>query len=114
MSSPEKGQILTANRLRSGEVVFLTHTGQWSENIDAAVLAVEPQAAAALEARGKADVKANLVTDPYLFAAERIEGRVRANHIRERIRAIGPTVRTDLGKQAEGNGAAFGAVLLGV
>lgn len=114
MSNPEKGQILTANRLRDGEVVFLTHNGQWSENIDAAVLAVEPQAAAALEARGKADEKANLVTGTYLFAAERIGGHVRASHIRERIRAIGPTVRADLGKQAEGNGAAFGAVLLGV
>ena len=96
MSSPEKGQILTANRLRDGEVVFLTHNGQWSENIDAAVLAVEPQAAAALESRGKADEKANLVTGTYLFAAERIEGHVRASH-RGRLRGQDGSVGRLLG-----------------
>ena len=41
--------------------------------------------------------------------AERLEGRVRAAHIRERMRALGPTVRLDLGKQAEGKGAGFAA-----
>ena len=38
-----------------------------------------------------------------------LEGRVRAAHIRERMRALGPTVRLDLGKQAEGKGAGFAA-----
>ena len=53
---------------------------------------------------------ANLVTGPYLFDAERRDGRVRALHIRERIRTLGPSVRADLGKQAEGQGGAFPAV----
>ncbi|CAN5543727.1 DUF2849 domain-containing protein [soil metagenome] len=114
MSTTEKGQILTANRLRDGEVVFLNRSGVWSENIDAATLAVEPQAAAALEARGKDDEKATLVTGAYLFDAERVEGHIRASHIRERIRALGPTVHLDHGKQATGQGSAFAAVLLGV
>ena len=39
---------MTANRLRDGAVVFFTRTGDWSEAIDAAVLATEPQAAKAL------------------------------------------------------------------
>ena len=39
MSATEKGQILTANRLRDGEVVFLTRSGDWSETIDDAALA---------------------------------------------------------------------------
>jgi hypothetical protein len=110
----EKGQILTANRLHDGEVVFLTRAGTWSQTIDEAALAVEPQAAAALEARGKEDEKANIVTGIYLFDAERAQGRIRASHIRERIRTLGPTVRLDLGKQAKGEGGAFPAVLLGV
>lgn len=114
MSTPEKGQILTANRLRDGEVVFLNRSGVWSENIDAATLALEPQAAAALEARGKEDEQANLVTGAYLFAAERVEGHILASHIRERIRTLGPTVRLDHGKQAQGQGGAFAAVFLGV
>src|SRR5689334_13206905 len=109
MSTPEKGQLVTANRLRDGIAVFLTRSGEWSEEIDNAVLALEPEAAAALEARARNDEKRTLVTGPYLVDAERLNGRVRAAHIRERMRALGPTVRLDLGKQAEGKGAAFAA-----
>src|SRR4051794_12904836 len=112
MITTENGQVLTANRLRDGEVVFLTRSGQWSEKIDDAALALEPQAAAALEARGAEDSRNNLVTGPYLFDAERRDGHVYAVHIRERIRTLGPTVRLDLGKQASGTGGAF--MLLGV
>lgn len=109
MSTPEKGQLVTANRLRDGIAVFLTRGGEWSETIDEAVLALEPQAAAALEARAREDEKKTIVTGSYLVDAERLDGRVRAAHIRERMRALGPTVRVDLGKQAEGKGAGFAA-----
>jgi hypothetical protein len=104
---------MTANRLRDGAVVFYTRTGDWSESIDAAVLATEPQAAKALEARGKDDERATLVTGVYLFDAEREDSHIRALHIRERIRTLGPTIRLDLGKQAEGLGGAYPAVLSG-
>jgi len=109
-TTSEKGKILTANRLRDGEVVFLTHSGQWSDNIDGDALATEPQAQAALEVRGKDDERVNLVTGVYLFDAERRDGHVFASHIKERIRSLGPTVRTDLGKQAEGKGGYFDAL----
>ncbi len=109
MTSTEKGQLVTANRLRDGIAVFLTRSGQWSETIDDAALALEPQAAAALEARAKDDEKATLVTGAYLIDAERLNSRIRAAHIRERMRALGPTVRLDHGKQAEGKGAGFAA-----
>ena len=114
MTVTEKGKVLTANRLRDGAVVFFSRAGQWSETIDEAVLATEPQAAKALESRGHEDERATVVTGVYLFDAERDDGHVRAAHIRERIRTLGPTVRTDHGKQAEGMGGAFPAVLLGV
>ena len=109
MTTPEKGQLVTANRLRDGIAVFMTRSGDWSETIDDAALALEPEAAAALEARAKDDEKKTIVTGSYLVDAERLEGRVRASHIRERMRALGPTVRLDLGKQAEGKGAGFAA-----
>lgn len=114
MNSLEKGQALTANRLRDGEVVFYTHAGAWNESIDDAVLATEPLAAKALEERGKQDEERTLVTGAYLFDATRENGRVKAVHIRERIRTRGPSVRADLGKQAEGKGGAFGPALSGV
>lgn len=109
MTAIEKGQVITANRLRDGIAVFMTRAGQWSEKIDDATLALEPQAAAALEARAKEDEKATLVTGSYLIDAERREGRVRAAHIRERMRTLGPTVRLDLGKQADGTAGGFAA-----
>jgi hypothetical protein len=109
MTAGEKGQLVTANRLRDGVAVFLTRAGQWSERIDEAALALEPEAAAALEARAKDDEKATLVTGSYLIDAERRDGRIRAGHIRERMRAQGPTTRPDLGKQAEGTGGGFAA-----
>ncbi|MFO1034709.1 MAG: DUF2849 domain-containing protein [Hyphomicrobiales bacterium] len=107
MSMTEKGQVMTANRLRDGEVVFLTRAGVWSEKIDDAVLAQEPQALAALESRAAQDAKATLITGQYLFDAERVDGKIKASHIRERIRTLGPTIRTDLGKQALGTAGAF-------
>jgi len=110
MSAIEKGQVMTANRLRDGEVVFLTQSGVWSEKIDDAVLAEDPQVLAALESRAADDVKSTLITGQYLFDAERIDKKIRATHIRERIRTLGPTVRFDLGKQAEGTAGTFAAV----
>jgi len=110
MTDTEKGQALTANRLGDGEVVFLTRAGEWSLSVDDAALAIEPDAAKALEARGREAEAANTVTGAYLFDAERRDGRVRALHIRERIRTLGPTVRQDLGKQAAGAGGGFPAV----
>lgn len=109
MNTTEKGQLVTANRLRDGIAVFLTRTGAWSETIDEAALALEPQAAAALEARARESERTNLVTGSYLIDAERRDGRVRASHIRERMRTLGPTVRADLGKQADGHGGGFAA-----
>jgi hypothetical protein len=110
MSTIEKGQVMTANRLSDGEAVFLTRSGVWDEKIDQAVLVQEPQAVAALEARAAADSAANHITGQYLFDAERVDGKIRASHIRERIRTLGPTVRFDLGKQSEGTAGTFAAV----
>ncbi len=110
MSNVEKGQVMTANRLRDGDAVFLTRAGIWSEKIDDAALVQEPQATAALEARAAEDVTSNAITGQYLIDAERIDGKIRATLTRERIRTLGPSVRKDLGKQAEGTAGAFAAV----
>ena len=110
MSDVEKGQVMTANRLRDGDAVFLTRAGIWSEKIDDAALVQEPQATAALEARAAEDAIATLITGQYLIDAERVDGKIRATLTRERIRTLGPSVRLDLGKQADGTAGAFAAV----
>lgn len=98
-----KVQALTANRLQDGIVVYLTPDNHWSEKMQDADVADGPEEAAALLARGQAFLGTNDVVDVYLFAVEGLEnGSIHALSVREVIRQAGPTVRLDLGKQAEG------------
>jgi hypothetical protein len=92
-------KVLTANRLSDGAVVYLG-AGGWSEWIDAASVAADETAAADLEARGAQAVAERQVVDPYLIDVISEGGHLAAARLRERIRAAGPTVRLDLGKQA--------------
>jgi len=93
-------QVLTANRLRDGEVVYW-RAGAWVEAFaDAEIFPDKPQADAAL-AGASDDVKARRVVNPYLFAVRMEDGRVRAVEEREIVRSQGPSVRRDLGKQTK-------------
>jgi hypothetical protein len=96
----ELGKVATANRLSDGTVVFFTQARRWSEDIDAAAVAVGADAVAALSAEGQQAEAANHVTGSYLIAVERHNGRVVPVHIRERIRSHGPTV--NYGRAATG------------
>ena len=87
------GHVLTANRLIDGLVVFLTSANTWSLDIDDAVMAREPYAKAGLEKRGTDFETSNAITGAYLVEAERLDdGAIRPTHVRERIRACGPTI----------------------
>ncbi|HKD21564.1 MAG TPA: DUF2849 domain-containing protein [Rhizomicrobium sp.] len=92
-------QILTANRLRDGEVVYWKG-GAWVTTLaEAEIFAEKPAAEVALKAADRA-VQDRLVVNPYLFEIRREAGAVRPIEEREVIRAAGPTVRLDLGKQS--------------
>src|SRR5262249_53874555 len=58
-------QILTANRLTDGAVVYLTIAGTWTTEIRQSVVAREEKAASALLARGQRDADAAIVVGPY-------------------------------------------------
>lgn len=96
-------RIVTANRLDDGLVVYLNGASGgagWSERIDDARVARAEEDAAALLAQAEGPGQAVRVVDPYLIEVTR-EGAVpRPVSRREAIRAQGPTVRPDLGKQA--------------
>lgn len=95
-------QAVTANRLLDGVVVYLTPANDWSESLQGAEVAEGQEAAEALLARGQLFFEPqNLVLDVYLFEVERNDTGIRAASVREVIRQAGPTVRADLGKQAE-------------
>ncbi len=92
-------QVLTANRLRDGDVVYWRN-GAWVEAFkDAEVFAEKSSADTAL-ATAQKFVSDRIVVNPYLFAVRIENGEVRAIEERENIRSEGPSVRRDLGKQA--------------
>lgn len=94
-------QAVTANRLLDGEVVYLTADNSWTEAFGEAEIADGPEAAEALLARAVPDGFEKQVLEPYLFEAIEDEAvGFRPVSVREIIRAKGPTVRLDLGKQA--------------
>ncbi|PKP67828.1 MAG: DUF2849 domain-containing protein [Alphaproteobacteria bacterium HGW-Alphaproteobacteria-5] len=97
-------QALTANRLSDGIVVYLTADDRWSESLQDADVAEGKDAADALLTRATPSVDGNEVVEPYLFEVSREDEGIRAASVRETIRQAGPTVRRDLGKQAELSG----------
>ncbi|MCE2510413.1 MAG: DUF2849 domain-containing protein [Alphaproteobacteria bacterium] len=94
-------QVVTANRLRDGDVVYLTAEHGWALWLDEAAVAETEVEAEALLKFGEAAEKAREVIRVYLMKVERMEGKLDPLSARERIRAKGPTTRRDLGKQAD-------------
>lgn len=93
-------QIVTANRLGDGLVIYLTQDGTWTDRVEDAEVARDEDDAAALLARAEAPDQATRVVGPYLMDVTDEAGIPRPASNREIIRALGPTVRTDLGRQA--------------
>lgn len=91
-------QVVTANRLRDGVIVWLTPELGWSEDFsDSKVLRDEAEGKAALDAAG-VDVKARLVVGPYLADFKETPEGLQAASARERIRASRlPTIVPDQG-----------------
>ncbi|MEO0590554.1 MAG: DUF2849 domain-containing protein [Pseudomonadota bacterium] len=84
-------KILTGNDLKTGDVTWWTGTG-WSRHVDDA--ADVGETGEEVLAREEAARRVNV---PYIIEATREEdGSVRPAHIKDRVRALGPTVRPDL------------------
>ncbi|MBX3582787.1 MAG: DUF2849 domain-containing protein [Rhizobiaceae bacterium] len=98
-------KILTANRLTDGEVVWLAKDGSWAESIEPSEIVADKEGEARLEAIGKSAVEQREVVDINLIDIDLVDGKIVPLRLRERIRAAGPTNRTDLGKQASRQGA---------
>lgn len=91
----------TANRLLDGEAVWLAANGRWVDHVEAAWAVdtvADKERAAAMAAKGDAD---NHIVEPYAIDVNVTGGAVWPTKYREVIRAKGPTIRLDLGKQAD-------------
>jgi len=98
---PGRSSIVTANRLRDGQVVWLAPEGRWAEDIAAAEVFDNAAIEEAI-ARARIFEEQRVVLDVYgveLGSARPCPVPVTE---RERIRAAGPSVRPDLGQQAKG------------
>ena len=84
-------KILTGNDLKSGAVVWWDGSG-WSIHVDEAVDAGERADVILAEETAGCRVNSGYALD----ATRDAEGHVRPAHIKDRIRALGPTVRPDL------------------
>ena len=95
------GQIITANRLNDGIVVFLDPHNRWVEALAQGGVWTDKDSADEALATARKDEARDIVVEPYLIDVVDRNGAVAAKHLREVIRAAGPTIRRDLGKQAE-------------
>ena len=93
--SAERFKILTGNDLLTGDVTWWTGSN-WSRHVnDAAALGED---AATIIA---AEEAARRVVSAYVIDATRDTEGVRPAHIKDRVRAVGPTVRLDLSLRAD-------------
>jgi len=83
-------KILTGNDLKTGAVTWWTGV-DWSLYVDDAVDTGDQG-----EAIAAREESARRVNAPYVIEAEKTADGVRPAHIKDRIRALGPTVRLDL------------------
>nr|WP_246586955.1 DUF2849 domain-containing protein [Stakelama flava] len=81
---------MTGNDLATGDVVWWTGSG-WSRHVeDAADVGDQGEAIA------HAEEGARRVNSPYVIDGEQSDSGPRPAHIKDRVRALGPTVRPDL------------------
>ena len=100
MAAPKSGpQMLTANRLRDGEVLYRKGAG-WVEQLADATVYPDQGAADAALAAATAELPRNEFVAPYLFEVRDVNGKTVPVKEREIIRAAGPTVHPHMGKQA--------------
>lgn len=86
-------QILTANRLGDGAVVYWSKTGSWATQLAESLVFASAEDAAAVLAEAGTPRAALEIVGPYLMTVDNSGGEIRPVETRERIRANGPSVQ---------------------
>lgn len=90
--------IITANRLLDGVVIYRTRDGGWVEDFASSARFSKEESAQALES---ALLDVTIVVKPYLVPLEDGDTFVKRERNRESIRARGPTIRWDIANRTE-------------
>jgi hypothetical protein len=85
-----KLDIVSANRLSDGRVVYLTRDDGWSESIIDGRTAATKEEGTALLADADRAVADGIIVSPYLVSMADDGGAFAPLHFRERIRLFGP------------------------
>ena len=94
-------QMVTANRIGDGTVVYLTRVGGLSERITDGDVSRSDEERDSLMAIARATAEIPAVVEPYVIDVVEEAGVTRPVRYREAIRAQGPTIHPAFGKQAE-------------
>jgi Protein of unknown function (DUF2849) len=86
---------VTANRLRQGDVVYLTDKGRWSPHLNESRVSADKAEQEAMLAQAETAVEAREIIGPYLMDVIEVDAILQPLSTRETIRAAGPTVRAD-------------------
>jgi hypothetical protein len=97
---------ITANRLVDGAVLFQTVSYGWTAHVQQAAAWNDAALADAL-LKAQADHDARMIVEPYPIEVTQDIAGVTPQRYRERVRALGPSVRADLGYQAQSGAPSF-------
>ncbi len=92
-----KTQMIIANRLTDGRVVFLNNRGGWVNEIASGVVFFGERDAAQRLLEAQRGVEQNVIVDPYIIDIQTRNDRRQPVLVRERIRAFGPSVDAGFG-----------------
>ncbi len=95
-------QVVTANRIGDGTVVYLTKGGGWSEWVTDGQVSRSDEERDTLMAVAQATAEIPEVVEPYVIDVVEEAAVIRPVRYREAIRAQGPTIHPAFGQQAAG------------
>ncbi len=98
--------ILTANDLVEGHVLYLADDNKWSDDINHSLLVHNNEDLNLLMAKGIKALGDCIIVDPHTVPVERIGQKIIPKHMKERIRANGPTTHPQFGKNSTVNAIA--------
>lgn len=87
-------QVVSANRLDNGRVVYLAPSGQWISALSEAEVALDATTAESLLNRAEGAVIDQVIIGPYLIDVTAAGATTQPMRRREQIRATGPSVQS--------------------
>lgn len=93
-------QIITANNLRDGDVVYLSTGGKWTGDLNNALGVDSKDALESMLATASIAEENRQVVGFYSLPVKKSDRGFTPLSMKERIRSLGPTTHPELGKQA--------------